>query len=178
MIYQEKTIKSETVYEGKVIRVRKDIVSLPDNKTSSRDIVEHSGGVGVVAFNDKDEIILVEQYRKPYEKSILEIPAGKINPGEDPLECGKRELEEETGYKSDNMIYLGELYPSPGYTNEIIHLYYADKLLKGEMNPDEDEYLDVKFVNKNEFLNMILKNEVSDAKTVCGFLKAQYLRGK
>lgn len=178
MIFEEKTLESKEIYKGKVINVRLDTVSLPDGKTATRDIVEHPGGVGVVAVTEDKKIIMVKQFRKPLEKAIYEIPAGKMDKGgEDPEECGKRELEEETGYRCESLKYLGHMYPSPGFTDEITHIYLADKLIKGEVNPDEDEFLDAEFFDFEEIKQKIMNNEINDAKTVFGVLKAAIVLG-
>ncbi len=172
MIFEEKTISSETVYSGHVINVRVDTVEMPDGKTAFRDIAEHPGGVGVLALTEDNKIIMVKQYRKPIEKAIYEIPAGKIDRGEAPLKCGIRELEEETGFKAEEFISLGYMYPSPGFTDEVTHIYLAKGLYKGTCNPDEDEYLDIEMFEIDEIRQMIMKNEINDAKTVFAFFKA------
>lgn len=177
MIYNEKTITSEKKFEGRIFNVRVEEVELPEGKTGYRELVEHPGGVGVVALTDDNKILMVRQYRKAIEKDILEIPAGKLEPGEDPLICGMRELEEETGYKAKEFISLGYFYPSPGFANEVTHLYLAWGITKGEVNPDEDEFLDVLEISTEEVYDAILKNEINDAKTVIGFLKAmEYIK--
>ncbi|MDO4744379.1 MAG: NUDIX hydrolase [Clostridia bacterium] len=177
MVYNEKTITSEKKFEGRIFNVRVEEVELPEGKTGYRELVEHPGGVGVVALTDDNKILMVRQYRKAIEKDILEIPAGKLEPGEDPLICGMRELEEETGYKAKEFISLGYFYPSPGFANEVTHLYLAWGITKGEVNPDEDEFLDVLEISTEEVYDAILKNEINDAKTVIGFLKAmEYIK--
>lgn len=171
MIFEEKTISSERVYSGHIINVRVDTVEMPDGKTAFRDIAEHPGGVGVLAITEKNKIILVKQYRKPIEKAVYEIPAGKIDRGEEPLSCGVRELEEETGFKAREFISLGYMYPSPGFTDEVTHIYMARGLYKGEINPDEDEYLDIEEFDIDDVKQMIMNNEINDAKTVFAFFK-------
>ncbi len=172
MVFEEKTVETKEIYDGYIVKVRLDTVLMPDGKTAKRDIVMHPGGVGIVALTDKGEILLVKQFRKPIEKAIYEIPAGKLDKNEDSLVCGLRELEEETGYKCKELKYLGYMYPSPGFTDEITHIYFTDSLLKGEAHPDEDEFLDVVAVDKDKVLKMIMDNEINDAKTVFGILKA------
>ena len=120
MIYEEKTVSSEKVFEGRIIDVRVETVEFPDGKTAYRELVDHPGGVGVIALTDEGKIIMVKQYRKPIEKDIWEIPAGKLDKGEDPKACGIRELEEETGYTAKEIISLGYFYPSPGFANEVM----------------------------------------------------------
>ncbi len=178
MNFNEKTITSEKKFEGKIINVEVLDVELPDGKKGYREIVNHPGGVGIVALTDENKILMVRQFRKPIEKDIIEIPAGKLEKGEDPLVCGKRELEEETGYKAKEFVSLGYLYPSPGFANEVTHLYLAWGLEKGRVNPDEDEYLDILEVPVQEVYSLIMKNEINDAKTVIGFFKAmEYIKG-
>lgn len=172
MIFEEKTISSKKIFDGKIINVRLDTVVLPDKKQASREIVEHPGGVGVVALTENKKILMVKQYRKPIEKAIYEIPAGKLDKNEDPYVCGMRELEEETGYRCESMEYLGFMYPSPGFTDEVTHVFFTDKLIKGTENPDEDEFLDVEKIDILKIKEMIMKNEINDAKTVFGILKA------
>jgi len=178
MNFNEKTITSEKKFEGRIFNVEVLDVELPDGKKGYRELVNHPGGVGIVALTDDNKILMVRQYRKPIEKDIIEIPAGKLEKGEDPLVCGKRELEEETGYRAKEFVSLGYLYPSPGFANEVTHLYLAWGLEKGNVNPDEDEYLDILELSVNDIYSAIMKNEINDAKTVIGFFKAmEYIKG-
>ncbi len=170
MIIEEKTISSETVFEGRIIKVKVDKVDVM-GETQSREIVEHPGGVGVVAITDNNEIILVAQYRKPLDKVIYEIPAGKLDKGEHHRVCGMRELEEETGFTSENFEYMGYIYPSPGFTDEVTHVYLATNLKQGEAHPDDDEFLDVEKVPLEKAYQMVMNNEINDAKSVFGILK-------
>ncbi len=172
MIYEEKTSSTERVYEGKVIKLRVDKVQMPDKTVATREIVEHPGGVGVVAVDENMDTYLVCQFRKPLEKAIYEIPAGKLNYGEDHRECGIRELEEETGLKANKFEYLGNVYPSPGFLNEIVHIYLAQDLYMGKVNLDPDEYLDVVKMPLEKAIEMVMNNEINDAKSVAGLLKA------
>ena len=171
MEYTEKTVSTERVYEGRVINFKVDTVTLPNGRTATRELVEHPGGVGVVAIDEDGCVLLVEQFRKPYEKMITEIPAGKLEKGEDPELCGRRELEEETGRRAASFEYLGECYPSVGYTNEIIRIYLAKGLTKTHQHLDDDEFLNVKKMPLSEMVEKIMRNEVADAKTVMGVLK-------
>lgn len=172
MIFEEKTVSSQTKFEGRIITVKVDKVSMPDGKLAERELVLHPGGVGVVALTKENKVILVKQYRKPLDKAIYEIPAGKLDKGEEPITCAIRELSEETGLSAEKFTYLGFIYPSPGFTDEVTHMYLATGLSQGDTHPDDDEYLDVEEVSLVEVLAMIEKNEVNDAKTVCGILKA------
>lgn len=176
MIYEEKTVSSEKVFEGRIIKVKVDKVEMPDGSTSTRELVEHPGGVGVVAVTDNDEIILVKQYRKPLDKVIYEIPAGKLDPGEHHRTCGIRELEEETGLSANVFEYMGFIYPSPGFTDEVTHVYLAKELTQGETHPDDDEFLDVEKVPFERALKMVIDGEINDAKSVFGILKYNMMR--
>lgn len=177
MIYEEKTVSTEEIFSGKIVRLRVDRVQMPGGKLAIREVVEHPGGVGIVAITDKDEIILVKQFRKPLEKAIYEVPAGKIDKGEGHRECGLRELSEETGYTAENFEYLGYMYPSPGFTDEVTHLYVATGLTSGETHPDADEYLDIEYIPVDKVMEMIMNNEINDAKTIFGIFKAlEYLK--
>ncbi len=177
MSLNEKTITSEIKFEGKIINLRIEDVELPNGEVGYREFVDHPGGVGIVAITDENKMLMVKQYRKAVEKELLEIPAGKLEKGEDPLECGRRELEEETGYRAKELVYLGYLYPSPGFANETTHLYLAWDLEKGKINPDEDEFLDIFEISTEEIYSLIMKNEINDAKTIIGFFKAlEYIK--
>ncbi len=171
MIFEEKTVSSREVFKGKIVNLKVDMVAMPDGSLAERELVGHPGGVGVVALTDEMELILVKQYRKPIEKAILEIPAGKLDPGEDHRICGIRELEEETGLCARNFEYLGFIYPSPGFTDEVTHIYLATDLYQGEAHPDEDEYLDLIKMPFSEAVDRMMRNEIADAKTVAGILK-------
>ncbi len=172
MVFEEKTVSTKTVFNGKIVDVQIDMVALPNGELAQRDIVRHPGGVGIVAITDDNKIIMVKQFRKPIDKAIYEIPAGKLDENEDTEVCGKRELKEETGATAQSFEYLGFMYPSPGFTDEVTHMYLATGLTFGEDNPDEDEFLDVEYFTIDQVLNMIMNNEINDAKTVIGVFKA------
>lgn len=175
----EKTLSEEYIYQGRIIKVRRDEVELPNGHKSVREVVEHSGGVCVLPLTDKEEVIFVRQFRYPYKEVILEIPAGKRDHGkESPLECGKRELAEETGAKAAKYTNLGELYPSPGYCGEVIYMFLATGLTFGDTNPDEDEFLNVEKIPFDKALDMVLSGEIKDSKTQCALLKAAVILGK
>lgn len=166
MNLEEKTMQEELKYEGSFIKVVKQVVKLPDGNTSIRDIVRHPGGVAVIALLEDDTILLVEQYRKSIDKVTLELPAGKRENGEDPKICGMRELEEETGLKAEKFEFLGKIATSPGFCDEYIYLYKAEKLYKGQINRDEDEFINVKRIKIKEFKEMIKRGDITDAKTI------------
>ena len=163
---EEPTITSETIFEGKIITVQVDYVQLPNGKKATRELVKHPGAVGVVAVTEDDRLIVVRQFRKPLEKVTLEIPAGKLEPGEDPLDCAKRELAEETGYRAGEWTPLVSVFTSPGFADEQIHLYVAKQLKPGESRPDEDEFVEHTFITIEEAFSLIEKGEICDAKTV------------
>ena len=172
----EKTLNEEYIYQGRIIKVRRDEVELPNGHKSVREVVEHSGGVCVLPLTDKEEVIFVRQFRYPYKESIYEIPAGKREKGEDPLETGKRELQEECGVVAENYIDLGRIYPSPGYTNEEIYLYAATGLTEVEQNLDEDEFLQVTKMKLTTLITKIMSGEITDAKTIAAAFKLKELR--
>ena len=177
MDFEEKTIQRNVLYEGRILNLRKDEVLLPDGKKAAREIVEHKGGVCVLAFTDEDELLFVRQFRYSYHDELLEIPAGKRDSlDEDPRDCGIRELREETGASAKEFTYLGAVYPSPGYTEEIIHIYMAKGLTFGENDLDEDEFLNVERIPFDKALDMVLSGEIKDAKTQIAILKAAVMR--
>lgn len=177
MNLEEKQISAEYMYKGKIINLRRDKALLPNGKTATREVIEHPGGVCVAALTDNNEVLFVKQFRYPYMEVVTEIPAGKRDKsGEDPLECGKRELKEETGATAEKFIPLGKLYPSPGYCGEIIWMYAATGLSYGEQNPDEDEFLAVEKIPLDEAVEKILSGEITDAKTQAAVLKLKLLK--
>ena len=177
MKLSEKTINSQAVFEGKIIKVKVDTVELPDGKTATREIVEHPGGVAVVALDKNNEVYMVRQYRKPFDKVCFEVPAGKLDNGEEPLSCGIRELEEETGMKANNFTYLGKFMLSPGFCHELIHIYLATGLYEGKINPDEGEFLEIEKYKLSDLVDMVMSNKIEDAKTVIAILKAnEYIK--
>ncbi|WP_312889202.1 NUDIX hydrolase [Desertibacillus haloalkaliphilus] len=169
----EKTIASTTVYEGKVIDVKVDDVKLPNGHTSKREIVNHPGAVAVIALTPEGNLLLVRQFRKPLERTIVEIPAGKLELNEEPLHSAKRELEEETGYRSNQLEFVTSFYTSPGFADEIVHIYFTDQLTAGHVQTDEDEFVDLLEVTLEDAEKMIETKEIFDAKTAFAI---QYLR--
>lgn len=165
----EKTIKKEYIYRGKIVSLRCDEVSLPDGKQAHREILEHPGGACVICVRD-GKVALVRQYRYAYEEELLEIPAGKLQKGEDPLNAAKRELEEETGLVADSLKHLLTIYPSPGYCDEKIYIYEAHGVKEGKQHLDEDEFLSVVYLPVKEALEMIKCGEIKDSKTVAALL--------
>lgn len=175
MNLEEKTLKSEIVFKGSFFTIKKDVALLPNGNEAGREYLEHPGGVGVVPITNENEILMVRQYRYPYREVVLEIPAGKKDIGEDPFTTGVRELKEETGATAGKYVDLGALYPSPGYCGEIIWMYGAKDLSFGDVNPDEDEFLEVEKVPLEKAVEMILNGEIKDAKTQAAILKVKLL---
>ena len=174
----EKTVSQKMLVEGKIINLRQDIVTLENGRTTLRDVVEHPGGVCVLPLTEENEVILVKQFRYPYQEVLLELPAGKLDKGEEePLHCGMRELEEEAGVTAEEYLSLGQMYPSPGYCDEIIHLYLARKLQPSRQHLDEDEFLEVYKMPFAQVLEMVLNGEIKDAKTQLAILKTAVLLG-
>ena len=175
MKLMEKRISGETVFDGKIMHVRRDIVELSDGSESFREVVDHSGGVCVLAVDDEGRVLTVRQFRYPFERVLREIPAGKLEKGEDPDKAAERELREETGAVAGKMERLGEIYPTPAYCGEIIRMYLARDLVFGENDLDEGEFLDVERVPFDELVEKVFAGEIRDAKTVTAVLKAKIL---
>lgn len=179
MNLEEKKVSSEVVLRGKILYVTKDTALLQNGSYAVRDVVHHSGGVGVIPVTDDNTIYMVKQFRYPMNEVTLEIPAGKREKKEKPLECGKRELLEETGCIAEEMIYLGAIYPTPAYDTEVIYIYMAKGISrKSDQNLDEDEFLDVEEVSLEKAVEMVMSGEIKDAKTQIGILKAYYYLNK
>lgn len=171
---KEKPYYSITLYKGRILTLKKKFVYLPNQEIAMREIVEHQGGVGVLAINDNNEILLIEQYRAALEKPLLEIPAGLLEEGENPKQCARRELREETGYDAKNFRFLGKYYPSPGFSNEVIHLFLATELFYNPLEMDKDEFLKVKLLPVNEAIDFIYDLDPVDAKTAIAILRYFY----
>lgn len=171
----EKTLSSEEIFDGKILHVRRDTVLLPNGHQSFREVVDHPGGVCVLALDDQGRALLVSQFRYPYMEVLRELPAGKLERGEDPALAARRELLEETGATAGSFQSLGELYPSPGYCGEIIRMYLARELTFGEAAPDEDEFLRVERVDFHQLVDQVLAGQIRDAKTIVAVLKARLL---
>ena len=172
----EQTLKRNTVFTGKIINMRQDNVLLENGRTATRDVVEHPGGVCVLPLTAQNEIIMVRQFRYPYQEVLAEIPAGKLEKGEkSPLDCGKRELEEEAGMLADEYIDLGKMYPSPGYCEEIIHIFLAKGLHASSQHLDDDEFLEVSRIPFRDALKQVMNGEIKDGKTQIAVLKTAVL---
>lgn len=166
----EKILSEETAYRGKILDVRSLDVELPNGRRSKRDVVRHPGASAVVALTETGKIVLVRQYRTALDRVTVEIPAGKLDPGEDPLDCARRELREETGFTPGRIRYLTSIASSCGFSDEIIHIYLATQLEFEGASPDEDEFVNVDLVPLTELVDAVLDGKIEDAKTVVGAL--------
>lgn len=172
MIFEEKTISSEIVYEGPVFQIRKHRVKTV-NGESVRDIVEHTGGSILVAITDEGKVLIERQYRKAFEQALLELPAGRTDPGEVPEITAARELQEETGYTAGSIKHMLTFYPTCGYSAETLHIYICRDLTPGETHWDDSECIELLEFYPDELIDMIMKNEIKDAKTIIGLLFAR-----
>lgn len=169
-------LSSRRVYDGRIINLRVDTVALKDGNTCTREVVEYAGAVAIVPLNDKGELLLVRQFRYAVGKTLLEIPAGKIEPGEDHTASARRELLEETGYEAKNIEPLISFFTTPGFTNEQIHVFLATGLTLKNQNLDDDEFIDVELVPFESALDLIATGKICDAKSVAGILAFNYLK--
>lgn len=170
MEFAEKTLKSQQVYEGKIVKVFFDDVEIANGKKTFREVVRHSGGIVILAFKE-DKILLVKQFRYPMKEVMYELPAGKLEFGEDPFFAAKRELEEETGYCANKWTDLGFVYTSPGYSDEKLYLYKAEDLYYTQCHPDDGEIIQAFEFDYKEVLKMIARGEINDAKTLCALFR-------
>ena len=169
----EKRVDGETKYSGIIVKVRLDRAELENGKIVRREVVEHPGGVGILPVDENGVCYMVRQFRYPFQRQLLEIPAGKLEYGEDPLECAVRELSEETGFTADRLVYMGKCLTSPGFSSETLHIYLALGLHAGRSHLDEDEFLNVEKHSIAELCGMAERNELEDAKTIIAVLKAE-----
>lgn len=175
MHLEEKTLTSEQKYDGKIVKLFLDTVELENGDTAFREVVKHPGGVCVVPLDAEGNVLFVRQFRYPHGRVMLEIPAGKLEYGEDHRACGLRELKEETGCTCDDFVYLGNLVPTPAYDTEVIHMYLARGLHSGEQKLDIDEFLEIEKIPLDKAVQMVLNNEIADAKTQIAILKTRML---
>lgn len=168
----EKKLTSKQIFDGKVVKLFVDTVELPDGSEAIREIVRHPGAVCVIPVTKDMDVVTVKQYRYAFEQIMLEIPAGKLEPGENPLEAVKRELEEESGVVAKKIEYLGEIFTTVAIFDEKIHLYLATELEFKDAHPDEDEFLEVETIPLSELYNMVMDGDIKDAKTQIAILKA------
>lgn len=172
----EKQISTREIYQGRILALRLDEARLPNGQIVKREVVHHNGGVAVLAVDREDRVLFVRQFRYPYGEQLLELPAGKLEPGEDPAACGLRELEEETGYTASDYSFLGRVYPTPGYVDEVLHLYLAKRLAFRGQRLDENEFLSVEKIPFEKAVGLCLDGGVTDAKTLVAILKYSELR--
>lgn len=177
MHLQEKKLSSETVYEGPIFTITHDTVELENGASSIRDVLHHNGGVCVIPITDDNEIYLVKQFRYPFAAVTREVPAGKLEKGEDHAECGRRELLEETGCTCSELVYLGEMLPTPAYDSEITHLYLAKGLSYEKQQLDPGEFLDVEKIPLTEAIQLVMDGKIRDGKTQIVILKAARILG-
>ncbi|WHY84520.1 NUDIX hydrolase [Neobacillus novalis] len=172
---EEKTIRSEEIFSGKIISLHLQDVELPNGKQGKREIIKHPGAVAILAVTADNKVLMVEQYRKALERTIVEIPAGKLEKGEEPALCARRELEEETGYECENLELLTSFYTSPGFADEIVHVYLATGLTKKENAAalDEDEFVNLEELTLDEAEQYVKEQKIFDAKTI---FAVQYLQ--
>lgn len=175
MDFSEKTVKENLIFDGKILHLYKDDILLPNGHPAFREYIRHQGAVCVVPLTEQKDIILVEQYRYPMKNLTLEIPAGKLDPGETPLQGAVRELEEETGLRNADLRFIGELYTSPAILTEVIHMYIATGFTAGEQHPDDDEFVRLVTMPLDKAVQKILDGEIKDAKTQAAVLKTALL---
>ena len=171
----EEMVSSEEIYSGKIVHLYRDTVRLPNGRQAIREVMRHAGAAAVVPLTDDGNVILVRQYRYPFAQVMLEIPAGKLDAGEDPLDCAKRELLEETGVDAKEFVYLGAFYPSVAMLDEVIHLYLARDFSRASAKLDADEFLHVEQRPLGEVVEQVMRGEIPDGKTQAAILKAYYL---
>lgn len=171
MDLKEKRLDGEVLFEGRILRLERDRVELPNGQESWREVVRHPGAVAIVALKG-EELLLVRQFRYAPGCELLEIPAGKLDPGEDPRACAERELREETGYRG-SLERLGTFYMTPGYTDEVIHFFWTSDLVYDPLSQDEDEFLEVERIPWSRALTMAAQGEFNDGKTALGILLVQ-----
>ncbi|WEK55624.1 MAG: NUDIX hydrolase [Candidatus Cohnella colombiensis] len=163
--FYERTLDSEQIFQGRVISLQVDTVSLPNGESATREIVRHPGAVAVLALVD-NKMLVVEQFRKPLEKLQVEIPAGKLDQGEEPVAAAARELEEETGYRAKSLQHLSSFSTSPGFADEIIHLYFTNDVTKGDIHLDDDEFLTCEAITLDQAISYIDEGRICDSKTL------------
>lgn len=170
MDMKEKKISGEVIFEGKVVKLEKDKVICPNGNISYREVVRHPGGAAILGITKDNEVILERQFRYPYDEVIYEIPAGKLELNEDPYTAALREFEEETGNKAEKLESLGEIYPTCGYSSEIIYLYLAKDYVKTNTHFDDDEFIELEYIPLEKTKEMILNGKIKDAKTIASIM--------
>jgi ADP-ribose pyrophosphatase len=176
MNHGEKTLETQRIYDGRVVHLRVDTVELPSGKTAKREIIEHGGAVCVVPILPDGRIAFVKQYRKPTEEILLELPAGGLEPDEEPLDCARRELQEECNLLAQKITPIFSFYLAPGYSSELLHCFLAEDISEETGTPDEDENVETEILTLDEALQKLDAGEIRDAKTICGLLAYQRMR--
>lgn len=174
----ERTLERTDIYKGSIVHLHVDGVELPNGRRSKREVVEHPGGVVILPLDEHDMVTLVRQYRYPFGEIVTELPAGKLDGPEDHRAAALRELGEEAGMVPDELTYMGFLYPSPGFSHEVLHMYLARGIHQGPCHPDEDEFLERERVPFDQLVEQVMSGELVDAKTVAAVLKAKVLLGR
>lgn len=175
MELKETFVSRQEIFHGRIVDLRVDTVRLPNGHLTTREVIDHPGGVAVVAIDENDNVLTVKQYRYAFQTVLEEIPAGKLERGEDPLVCAVRELGEETGFTAGRIVPLGAYHSSPGFSSERLYIYLALDLSRGEAHPDEGEFLDLVKLPFSELLSMVKRGEISDGKTAIAALQAEHI---
>lgn len=175
MELKETFVSRQEIFHGRIVDLRVDTVRLPNGHLTTREVIDHPGGVAVVAIDENDNVLTVKQYRYAFQTVLEELPAGKLERGEDPLVCAVRELGEETGFTAGRIVPLGAYHSSPGFSSERLYLYLALDLSRGEAHPDEGEFLDLVKLPFSELLSMVKRGEISDGKTAIAALQAEHI---
>ena len=171
----EKTVESETLFEGKIVTLKLDKAQLVNGRIARREVVEHPGGVAVLPLFDDGTASIVRQFRYPFQAVVTELPAGKLEYGEDHRLCALRELSEEVGAGAADLTYLGAMYTSPGFSSEVLHMYLARELKEGASHPDEDEFLEGERMPFSQLVEQVMSGEITDGKTIATVLKVKTL---
>ena len=174
MDMREKKIDGDVIYDGKIIKVIKDKVLCPNGKEAYREVVRHNGGAGILCITKDNKVLLERQFRYPYDEVIYEIPAGKLEAGEEPYSAALREFEEETGNKAEYLEHLIDIYPTCGYSSEVIYLYLAKDYVTTKTNLDEDEIIETEYIPLDLVMKMIGEGKIKDAKTICALTVYNY----
>lgn len=175
MELKETFVSRQEIFHGRIVDLRVDTVRLPNGHLTTREVIDHPGGVAVVAIDENDNVLTVKQYRYAFQTVLEELPAGKLERGEDPLVCAVRELGEETGFTAGRIVPLGAYHSSPGFSSERLYIYLALDLSRGEAHPDEGEFLDLVKLPFSELLAMVKRGEISDGKTAIAALQAEHI---
>lgn len=164
----EKAISTERIYDGKIVRLRRDKVVLPNGRETFREVAEHSSAAVIVAENERGELLMIRQFRYPIGREIIEFPAGLVEPGEGPIDAANRELQEETGWKAGRLEHITSVYASPGFTTELFEMFHASQLERSKLEADDDEFITSRFYSREEIEEIVDRGEIIDSKTLLG----------